>query len=191
HADLFAAIPNSYGTLGYALRLRIELEPVRPYVRLRHVRYDTADECMATMATVCAQRTYQGERVDFVDGTVFGPDEQYLTLASFVDNAPAVSDYTGMAVYYRSIQQRREDHLTVHDYLWRWDTDWFWCSRAFGVQRPTVRRVWPRRWRRSDVYRRLVALDRRYQLSDRITRLRGRAPEDPVVQGVEIPSHRT
>ena len=32
HADLFPAFPNSYGTLGYALRLRIELEPVAPYV---------------------------------------------------------------------------------------------------------------------------------------------------------------
>jgi FAD/FMN-containing dehydrogenase len=161
HADLFAAIPNSYGTLGYALRLRIELEPVRPYVRLRHLRYGTAEECLATMATVCAERSYQGEPVDFVDGTVFSPDEQYLTLASFVDTAPAVSDYTGMGVYYRSIQQRREDHLTVHDYLWRWDTDWFWCSRAFGVQNPAVRRLWPKRYRRSDVYRRLVAFDRR------------------------------
>src|SRR4029079_10859543 len=27
HADLFRAFPNSYGTLGYAVRLRIELEP--------------------------------------------------------------------------------------------------------------------------------------------------------------------
>ena len=22
----------------------------------------------------------------------------------------------------------RIDRLTIHDYLWRWDTDWFWCS---------------------------------------------------------------
>ena len=47
------------------------------------------------------------------------------------------SDYTGQQVYYRSIQQRETDLLTMHDYLWRWDTDWFWCSGAFGVQNPT------------------------------------------------------
>ena len=29
HADLFTGFPNSYGTLGYAVRLRIELEPVQ------------------------------------------------------------------------------------------------------------------------------------------------------------------
>ena len=54
-----------------------------------------------------------------------------------------VSDYTGQDVYYRSIQHsgknpgEKHDRLTIHDYLWRWDTDWFWCSRAFGAQNPT------------------------------------------------------
>ncbi len=33
----------------------------------------------------------------------------------------------------------KEDFLTIRDYLWRWDTDWFWCSRAFGVQKPLIR----------------------------------------------------
>ncbi|HEU4423024.1 MAG TPA: FAD-binding oxidoreductase [Pilimelia sp.] len=191
HADLFHGFANSYGTLGYALRLKIELEPVRPYVRLRHLRFDTAAECLAATATVCADGSHAGERVDFVDGTVFAPDEQYLTLGTFVDEAPGVSDYTGMSVYYRSIQERRVDHLTVRDYLWRWDTDWFWCSRALGVQRPLVRRLWPRRYRRSDVYRRLVAADRRYGLTAFLARRRGRPAEEPVVQDVELPVART
>ena len=39
HADLFRAFPNSYGTLGYSTRLRIELEPVAPFVALRHIRF--------------------------------------------------------------------------------------------------------------------------------------------------------
>src|SRR5690625_5130682 len=37
HADLFRVFPNSYGTLGYSTRLRIELESVKPFVALRHV----------------------------------------------------------------------------------------------------------------------------------------------------------
>jgi len=176
HADLFAAFPNSYGTLGYALRLRVELEPVAPYVRLRHVRFDDARRCADAVAAVCATGAHDGEPVDFVDGTVFGPDELYLTLGSFTTDAPAVSDYTGADIYYRSIRRREVDHLTVADYLWRWDTDWFWCSRAFGVQHPVVRRLWPRRWRRSDVYRRLVALDRRFQVRRGGGRGRGRPP---------------
>src|ERR671916_140492 len=130
HAELFYGFPNSYGTLGYALRLRIELEPVRPYVHLRHVRHTDAAAYFEDLARHC-----NGGEVDFVDGTVFGPDEMYLTLGTFVDRAPYTSDYTGMEIYYRSVQRRAQDFLTVRDYLWRWDTDWFWCSRAFGVQR--------------------------------------------------------
>jgi FAD/FMN-containing dehydrogenase len=96
-----------------------------------------------------------------------------------------------MAIYYRSIQRRTEDYLTVRDYLWRWDTDWFWCSRALGVQRPLVRRFWPRRYRRSDVYRRLVAFDRRHRLSSRLLRMRHRPRQEAVVQDVEVPVGRT
>ena len=191
HADLFRGFPNSYGTLGYALRLKIDLEPVRPYVRLRHLRFGTAEACLTEMDTICAAGEHDGQPVDFVDGTVFSPDEQYLTLGTFVDEAPAVSDYTGMSIYYRSIQRREVDYLTVRDYLWRWDTDWFWCSRAFGVQRPLVRRMWPARYRRSDVYRKLVAFDRRHGLSARVNRLLGRPQEEAVVQDVELPVAQT
>jgi FAD/FMN-containing dehydrogenase len=187
HANLFRAFPNSYGTLGYSLRLKIELEPVQPYVKLRHLRFDDAEDCWAAIGEICAAGEHEGERVDFIDGTVFGPAEMYLTLARFTDTAPAVSDYTGLAVYYKSLRERSVDHLTVHDYIWRWDTDWFWCSRAFGVQNPAVRRMWPRRYRRSDVYRKIVAFDRRHQLTARWARLRGQPAQEAVIQDVEVP----
>ena len=50
HADLYRGFPNSYGTLGYALRLVIDLQPVAPYVRLRHRRYPDATACTAAIA---------------------------------------------------------------------------------------------------------------------------------------------
>jgi FAD/FMN-containing dehydrogenase len=187
HADLFHGFPNSYGTLGYALRLTIELEPVRPYVRLRHVRHDDAEAYFAEMAQVCETRRYDGEPVDFVDGTVFARDEMYLTLGTFVDTAPYTSDYTGMRIYYRSLRERSVDFLTVSDYLWRWDTDWFWCSRAFGVQRPAVRRLVPRRWLRSEKYWKVVAFERKHGLQARVDRWRGLPDREPVVQDIEVP----
>lgn len=190
HADLFRGFPNSYGTLGYALRLKIEVEPVEPYVRLRHVRFGSARECAQAISEICRRREFEGRTVDFIDGTVFGPEEMYLTLGSYADQAPPVSDYTGQRIYYRSIQQRQADHLRIHDYLWRWDTDWFWCSRALGVQHPLVRPLWPRRYRRSDVYRKFVAWDRRLGLSDRLARRQGGGGNEPVIQDVEIPVDR-
>ena len=201
-ADLWAGLANSYGTLGYAVALRIELAPVSPFVRLRHLRFDDVASLAKAIDVVATERSYDGEAVDFVDGTVFGPTEttsgrpeQFLTLGRMADEAPALSDYTGQDVYYRSIARLADagesDHLSIHDYLWRWDTDWFWCSRALGVQNPVVRRLWPGRYRRSDVYRRLVALDRRYGFSERIqTRMTGAAAVEPIIQDVEVPVDR-
>ncbi|MGI5274574.1 FAD-binding oxidoreductase [Nonomuraea sp. CA-218870] len=190
HRDLFRAFPNSYGTLGYALRLRIKLREVRPYVRLTHVRFTDADKCMLAMQEICDSMEHDGEPVDFVDGVFFGPQELYLTVGRFAERAPYVSDYTGMRIYYQSIRQRGRDWLTVRDYLWRWDTDWFWCSRAFGVQQPVVRTFMPRRWMRSDVYRRLVALDRKHGVTARIDRWRDRPVQESVIQDVEVPVER-
>jgi FAD/FMN-containing dehydrogenase len=196
HPDLLGGLPNSYGTLGYALRLRIELAPVRPFVRLRHVRFDSAEDTAKALAEVTATRQWAGERVDFCDGVVFSDREHYVTLGEMVDSAPYLSDYTGQRIYYRSIQELARssgegvDFLTIHDYLWRWDTDWFWCSRALGVQHPVVRRLWPSRYRRSDVYRRLVALDRRLGLSQAIARRSGAAGVEPIIQDVEVPVDR-
>jgi FAD/FMN-containing dehydrogenase len=181
HEQLFRAFPNSYGTLGYALRLQIELQPVRPYVRLEHRTFSSAKELALEVERVC-----EDPAVDFVDGSVFSADEMYLTLGSFVDAAPYTSDYV-RDVYYRSIRWRREDFLAVRDYLWRWDTDWFWCSRVFGVQQPLVRRLVPRRYLRSDTYWRLIALDRRYGVSRRLDRWRSRPPREAVIQDVEVP----
>jgi len=176
--DLFLGFPNSYGSLGYALLLTIELEPAKPYVALEHIRFDSAAEVAQAMA--------HPPDCDYLDATLFSPTEMYLTVGRYSDHG-APSDYTGQQIYYRSIQQRRRDTLTIHDYLWRWDTDWFWCSSAFGVQQPMVRRLWPDRYKRSDVYWKIIAADRKYRLSTRLDRMRGRGPKEVVVQDVEVP----
>ena len=190
HRDLFFGFPNSYGSLGYALRLRIEIEPVAPYVHLRHVRFDNISTCIDTIGQICAEKTYDGRVVHFVDGTWFGPHEIYLTLGSWAEQAPYHSDYTGRDIYYLSLQRKREDFLTTRDYLWRWDTDWFWCSRAFGAQNPIVRSLWPRRYLRSNVFWKLVALERRYGVKQRYDAMRGRPAMEYVIQDVEIPLAR-
>jgi FAD/FMN-containing dehydrogenase len=190
HATLFRGFPNSYGTLGYALRLRIELEPVQPYVRVRHVPFDDADAYFAAVAEVAESRAWRGVPVDFMDGTVFAPGAHFLTLGTMVDAGPEPSDYTGEQIYYRSIPRLREDHLTIHDYLWRWDTDWFWCSKSFGVQRPRIRRLWPKRYLRSDVYWKIIAFERRHGITARIDRLRGHSGHEDVIQDIEVPVER-
>ncbi|HEX4729483.1 MAG TPA: FAD-binding oxidoreductase [Jatrophihabitans sp.] len=196
HPELFHGFPNSYGSLGYAVRLRIELEPVQPFVGLRHVRFDDLTELAAAIGSIAADRSWHGQPVDFLDGVMFSTTEAYLSLGRWV-RSPAeagvdrASDYTGQRIYYRSIQELERDCLHVADYLWRWDTDWFWCSGAFGVQHPLVRRIWPTRYRRSDFYHRLIGLDHRFGISPKLDRLLKRGPHERVVQDVEIPLRNT
>ena len=191
HADLFAGFPNSFGSLGYATRIRIELEPVLPFVALRHVRYRSVADLERDIDRIVVDGHYDAQPVDYLDGVVFSATESYLTLGTKTDEPGPTSDYTGQKIYYRSLQQRETDRLTISDYLWRWDTDWFWCSRAFGAQSPVVRRLWPKRLRRSSFYWKLVALDRRFAVADRIERWHRRPPLERVVQDVEVPVEST
>ena len=200
--DLFDAFPNSYGSLGYATRLRIALERVPSYVALRHVRFDDPGLLSKTIEEITLAKEYGGERVDGLDGVAFAPGEYYLTLARWSEDPDTpspggagystnrCSDYTGQQIYYRSVQDKQTDLLTIHDYLWRWDTDWFWCSGAFGAQHPLVRRLWPASRRRSDVYMRLLKLDRQFAIADRLDRRAGRPLRERVVQDVEVPVER-
>jgi len=193
-ADLFRAFPNSYGTLGYAVRLSIELEPVPAFVELEHIRFHRISDLTTALDRIIETGGEQGRPVDYLDGVIFGADESYLCLGRKTSTPGPVSDYTGQRIFYRSLQHDgpgRHDRLTTHDYFWRWDTDWFWCSRAFGAQHPVVRRLWPRAFRRSSFYWKLIALDQRFAIADRIDRRSLRAPRHPlrerVVQDVEIP----
>src|ERR1700747_652157 len=52
HAELFRGFPNSYGTLGSALSLTIELEPVQPFVHLRHFAFGTAEACLEAIGQI-------------------------------------------------------------------------------------------------------------------------------------------
>ena len=193
NSDLFRAFPNSYGTLGYSVRIKIELEPVKPFVELRHLRFNALEDLFAAMDRIIETGGHDGGPVDYLDGVVFSADESYLTLGFQTGTPGPVSDYTGQQIYYRSLQHpegEKHDRLTIHDYLWRWDTDWFWCSRAFGAQDPRIRRFWPRRLRRSSFYWKLIGYDQRFNIADRIEKRNGRPPLERVVQDIEVPIGR-
>jgi len=190
HSDLYYGFPNSYGTLGYTLALTIELMPVKPYVHVRHFAFTDPKACMAAIAEIARDGRYDGHKADFLDGVAFSTTELYLSVGAFSDKAPWASDYTGQEIYYQSLQKTREDFLTVKDYIWRWDTDWFWCAGAFGLKNKMVRRLWPRRYRRSDVYRKFVALDQRYGFTAAMYEKRHVPQREFVTQDVEIPVER-
>ncbi|HYG55819.1 MAG TPA: FAD-binding oxidoreductase [Burkholderiales bacterium] len=185
HADLFFGFPNSYGTLGYALRVKAQTIPVRPYVRLEHKGFTDKELFFAELGRVLREG-----RSDFVDGTVFGERKMFLTLGTFTDTAPYTSDYTFEKIYYRSIAERPEDYLTIHDYLWRWDTDWFWCSKNVFAQNWFARRfLFGERRLGSKTYTKIMRWNSRVGVTKKVERILGLHSES-VIQDVDIPLAR-
>jgi len=184
HRDLFFGFPNSYGTLGYALKLSARTLPVKPYVQIEHLRYTDAAAYFADVAHYVHERDS-----DFLDGVVFAPGELYFTRGTFVDSAPYTSDYSYERIYYRSIRERASDYLTVRDYLWRWDTDWFWCSKNVGAQHPLLRRLYGRKRLNSIFYQKVMRWNSRWGLTSAWNRLTGVNAES-VIQDVDIPLAR-
>jgi FAD/FMN-containing dehydrogenase len=180
HRDLFYGFPNSYGTLGYALKLKALAVPVKPYVKVTHTRHDEPPAFFAALEAAC-----RGD-ADFVDGVVFGPRELVLSEARFVDSAPWTSDDTFEKIYYRSLRERGVDYLTARDYIWRWDTDWFWCSKNLGAQNLLVRRLLGRERLNSVFYTKVMRWNSRWGLTNRVDTLLGLHRES-VIQDVDIP----
>jgi FAD/FMN-containing dehydrogenase len=174
HPDLFYGFPNSYGTLGYALRLKLRLIPAGRNVHLSQVRFSDPDAYFAAVEEAAVDPA-----VDYLDGTIFGGREMYLAIGRFCDSAPRLSNYTYRNIYYRSIQHKKEDWLSTKDYIWRWDTDWFWCSKQFYVQNPVVRLLATKRLLNSRTYQRIMRLAQRLGYSSSGT--------ESVIQDVDIP----
>jgi FAD/FMN-containing dehydrogenase len=183
HRDLFFGFPNSYGTLGYALKLRARTVPVKAFVELHHRRFGEPQAFFAAMEEACSQS------FDFVDGVVFAHDALVLSTARFVESAPYSSDYTFENMFYRSLLERELDYLSARDFLWRWDTDWFWCSKNVGAQVPWIRRIYGRKRLGSRTYQRIMRWNSRWGVTRALGRLRGLHSES-VIQDVDIPIRR-
>jgi FAD/FMN-containing dehydrogenase len=181
HAELYYGLPNSYGTLGYALRVKARAVPVKRYVRLEHRAFEAPEPFFRAL-----EDRLRANDADFIDGVAFAPGRLYLTLGRFADHAPFTSDYTYEHIYYRSIPDKREDWLTTRDFLWRWDTDWFWCSKNLLAQHPLVRRLYGRSRLGSRTYTRIMRWNSRVGLTRALERLMGLHGES-VIQDVDVP----
>ncbi|HNY32808.1 MAG TPA: FAD-binding oxidoreductase [Fibrobacteria bacterium] len=190
HADLFFSFPNSYGTLGYALRLLVRLERAKPNVKLRYERHRDPAGLLAALEAACDPSA--DDTPDFVEAVAFAPDDFVLSLAWRTHETGPTSPIAGPTPYYLTLREKTTDLLTARDHLWRWDADWFWCSFRFGLQTPWIRRLVGRLMLRSSSYWKILTAWRKYRMEPKmraIKRLFGRPIHlrEPVIQDVELP----
>ncbi len=182
HADLFGALPNSYGTLGYILRARLKLMPAAPYVHLHTSAYSDLDAYLEAMRAA-TERAGMGNEVDFVEGLIYGSDRQYLTLSRFADTVPRVDDILRRNVFYKLVSRESDVYLTTKDYLFRYDPEWFWNlpeTPAYDL----FRRHAPEAFRNSGFYKRYTVF--KHGL---VSALPWRRDDDvePLIQDWEVP----
>lgn len=179
NSDLFFGFPNSYGTLGYALKIKVRLIKAKKFVQLTHLHFTDVKVYFQALENMCAQPP------DFVDGTLFGKTDMYITRGDFTDEAPFESDYSFLDIYYQSIRKKTVDYLSTLNYLWRWDTDWYWHSSKYLMHSRLMRQVVGKKNLRSSTY---------WKIRDWMTKagifwplIHSLYPMESVIQDVEIP----
>ena len=176
--DLFRALPNSYGTLGYILRASMRLMPALPYVHLHTTHFSDVDGYLAAMREATTRPD-----IDFVEGTFYSASSLYLTVSRFVGKPPRVDDILRRNIFYRLIEREADVYLSAKDYLFRYDPDWFWNvpeTPAYNL----FRRLAPASMRNSGFYKRYI--DAKTRLLDRVAPDRAQ-PEEPLIQDWEVP----
>lgn len=120
---LFGMIHGSYGTLGVLTKLKFRLIPALPFVRMEYIHLDSIEALLEKMRTHC-----ESGDADFVDAIGHSPDHFVLCLGRFVAEAPVVSNYEWLNIYYKSTRTKTDDYLTTPGYFFRYDTEAHWLT---------------------------------------------------------------
>jgi FAD/FMN-containing dehydrogenase len=127
NSDIYYMLPNSYGSLGYVLKCNIKLKNIAPYVKLSYLRYSEAAEFFEAMIS-----GVESCQADFVEGVSFSPSKYILLIGNFTDKLPRTEKCLVPLhePLFRSIRDPGVSfrHLTIYDYIWRWDPDVFWAT---------------------------------------------------------------
>jgi FAD/FMN-containing dehydrogenase len=200
YSDLYFAFPNSYGTLGYALKVKVKLIPAKKYIKLSHIKFKNSKDYFKYINEMCDQNSIcttnhlssssspsqSSSSFDYIDGVVFSKNEMYVTLGEFVDSVPYYSNYKYLNIYYLSIQKRQIDFLKTLDYIWRWDPDWFWCSKRFFMQNPVLRLLFGKFILKSTRYWKIRNFLNKNRFAQYVLKwIYG--PTETVIQDVDIP----
>ncbi|CAL1145902.1 unnamed protein product [Cladocopium goreaui] len=159
HPELFAALPHSYGTLGYVLSASLQAVPAERDVLVTVREHPSIKEAVDDMSVAM-----QEPSVDFVDGLIFGQDRGMSITASMVPSpsrrAAVVLPDDGrfVDILQKKLEERPAGQrdvsfvMSTFDYLYRWDCDIFWSTRRVDVLgKPDVRQFLGRAFLRSKI----------------------------------------
>ncbi|CAK0872373.1 unnamed protein product [Prorocentrum cordatum] len=182
HSELFKAIPNSLGSFGYLLRLRMRVQLSKPLVRIEKKFYGSPDDFINGLA-----KESKVADNDYVDGVAFSEKGGMVITGRFVATVPEgfqVQNYGLWPQFYPTLLHEGAEYLSTLDYLWRWDADWFWVTQIFpGLGWRFVRYLCGSTMLRSDVYK----IFNDFMISTIIGPLKLNKNEELIIQDIDIP----
>jgi hypothetical protein len=153
YADLFNGLANSYGTLGYILRVKMKLRPAKPYMKLVTKKFNELEPYLAALKTAEKNAAFET-----VEGLVYGPEEFYLTTGKQINKPEHLKTIYKDAIFYQDISKTGTFSLPTKEYLFRYDPEWFWnMPETSSFQ--TMRKILPKRLRNSSFYTRYTKLN--------------------------------
>ena len=184
-----APSPTPTGRWVTALRMNIELEPVQPFVHLRHFRFGDDEACMDAVSQIAAEGSFAA--TGRISSTAPCSRPTSFTSPSARPATRRRSERLHRPADLLPLDPARQGGLPDDQRL-PVALGYRLVLVLAGLRRaePMASRLWPRRYRRSDVYRKLVALDRRHGLTDVVNTRRHLPPREAVIQDVEIPVDR-
>ena len=144
--DLYNSIPNSYGTIGYVTRAKLELIESKPYVKLINHKFNDFDIAFNFINNLIENNENNEGKIDFLDGICYSLTEIVIVTGYLVDNVDGkLSNYPREGIYYETIREKNVDYMTIYDYYWRWDADMFWgVTDVSFLTNKTIRKIFGR-----------------------------------------------
>ncbi len=178
YQDLFRALPNSYGTLGYILRAKIKLYPAKPYVKVTNTLFTNLQAYLSAF-----KEAIKLQKEDFLEGLFFNDQRYFLTRGELVEepHTPCFDIYRG--VYYQALARENALYLKTEDYIFRYDPEWFWNFPDTTFYQ-LFRACAPRSCRNSGFYKRYTQF--KHRLLKKLP-WPSKPKEEPLIQDWEIP----
>lgn len=122
NSDLYFGMPNSYGTFGYILSAKLKIVKTKPYVKITNTHFTNPELFISEIEKY-------DSTFDFIDATILNKTNMYISHAIMVDNiyTNTLSKY-GIDIYYKSISNKQTDYMTIKEYIWRYDSNYFYLG---------------------------------------------------------------
>jgi len=156
YSDLFFGLANSYGTLGYILKATILIRPIKQYVKLTSQQFSNSRSFLNEM-----RKATKNTKIDYIESLVYSDHEFYLLTGSETNKPPSnlLSIYSD-TIFYKEVSKPTTVYLSVEDYLFRYDPEWFWALKQSTFYW-LFRKLAPKSLRNSGFYAKYVNLMRR------------------------------